>query len=54
MPRPRSDPRCGVGVAGEEALEVVNGGLGDVAQGLLGQEGRVAGDQHIGHGDEPN
>ena len=44
----------GVGVAAEETLQIVDGGLGDVAQSLLGQEGLMAGDQHIGHGNQTN
>ena len=42
----------GVGLAAEETLQVVDGGLGDVAQSLLGQEGLMAGDQNVGHGDQ--
>ena len=42
----------GVGLAAEETLQIVDGGFSDVAQRLLGEEGLVAGDQHIGHGDQ--
>ena len=39
--------------APEDGHDVVHGGLGDVVQRLLGQEGLVGGDDHIGHGDQP-
>ena len=36
-----------------EAGDVAEGGFGDVGQSLVGEEGLVAGDQHVGEGEEP-
>ena len=49
-----ADLSFGAGFAGSKLAHIGDSGVGDVVQSLLGQEGLVRGDDHIGHSHEPH
>ena len=49
-----ADFRRSIRIAAEERYQIVDGGSGDIVQGLVGQESLVRGDDDIGHGNQAN